>query len=545
MNLLGTPNASEKFRFEDLELSFPDAYRGQYFLTPLKKEAERLFRAISTERMVAANAPNLIEPFFSSLIEELDQLILPIVIHEISIAREMNLLKGNSPGARYESFFVDEKSLMFTNSARSLICRYPILFKMLDGAIQNAVQCAIQCVSHLIQDFRLLQDNGFVHEIDSLQSLDLVGKSDPHMQNRTFLLTFASGKKIIHKSVDLFADQLFGQFILKLSLPPPYNLRTMRVIPKSHDYGWMEYISYQSCETHQQIRDFYKRAGALTAVADCLNYSDGHFENVIALGQYPILLDGETLFQNYAAPERKKHQKKNLLGTSLIQKPPPREMLIGYSAAFQTLPTTLLEVVFPFALNDHTDQIELHYRGTRNETALNCPSMGNQYYTIHTFIQEFIEGFSFAFDQIKIKKQELLSDVNWWDNVAQVKSRTVLRDTLAYYYLLRRIQRPEACISEITMRNILESKLGETPYTSYEINELMQINIPYFYHYPGQRDLHQGNVKKHRYFLKTGIECLKEQLEEWDENYKQFSIKILEKHLPSTPLTGELAYYKL
>ena len=64
MNLLGTPNASEKFRFEDLELSFPDAYRGQYFLTPLKKEAERLFRAISTERMVAANAPNLIEPFF-------------------------------------------------------------------------------------------------------------------------------------------------------------------------------------------------------------------------------------------------------------------------------------------------------------------------------------------------------------------------------------------------------------------------------------------------------------------------------------------------
>ena len=75
----------------------------------------------------------------------------------------------------------------------------------------------------------------------------------------------------------------------------------------------------------------------------------------------------------------------------------------------------------------------------------------------------------------------ILSDTEWWDRVAKVKSHTVLRETMAYCYLLRRIQRPEACISEATMRNILEAKLGNTLYTAYEIEDLMRVNVPYFY----------------------------------------------------------------
>jgi lantibiotic modifying enzyme len=155
-----------------------------------------------------------------------------------------------------------------------------------------------------------------------------------------------------------------------------------------------------------------------------------------------------------------------------------------------------------------------------------------------------IEGFSFAFDYIKKQVPRILSDTECWDRVAKVKSRTVLRETMAYCYLLRRIQRSEACISEATMRNILEAKLGNTPYTAYEIEDLMKINVPYFYQYPGERHLYQGDGKKHPYlFLKSGIEALKEQFLNWNEEYRAHAIEILKKHLPSTPVLGELTYY--
>jgi lantibiotic modifying enzyme len=198
-------------------------------------------------------------------------------------------------------------------------------------------------------------------------------------------------------------------------------------------------------------------------------------------------------------------------------------------------------VVFPFALKDQTDEMELRYRGLKDEKSHNCPAIKGKYFTIHDFIEDLIEGFSFAFDHIKKQISQILADTAWWDRVAEVKSRTVLRETMAYCYLLRRIQSPEGCMSEVTMKNILEAKLGDTPYTAYEIEDLLRANVPYFYQYPGERHLYQGNGEKHPYlFLKSGVEALKEQLINWNEEYKLHSIAILKNHLPSTPVLGEL-----
>jgi lantibiotic modifying enzyme len=536
------PAIAKKLSFEDISLELPDVFRGQYFIESLEKESKHLISFLNTGQLTVSSLEALLKPFFSSLAEGIDQMILPVITHEMAIAKAIGTLRGEDGKARYESFFVDGGE--YTSTARSILLRYSCLFKMTDTVIQSTLKSALDCLVHLMHDLSLLKESFFIENQDVLESLGILGKSDPHLGHRTFLLRFQSGKMVIHKSVDLSADQLYVEFLQKLELPHPYNLKNMRVIPIGHEYGWIEYIDYRECADIQQIKNFYRRAGVLVAVADCLNYTDGHFENLIAAGEYPILLDGETLFQNYVIPERKEYQKKNLLATSLVQKPPSGEMEMGYAAAFQAPPINHFEVVFPFVLNDQTSEIELHYRGLKDEKSHNCPAIGGKYFTIHDFIEELIEGFSFAFDHIKKQVSRILSDVEWWDRVAKVKSRTVLRETMAYCYLLRRIQRPEACISEATMRNVLEAKLGNTPYTAYEIEDLMKINVPYFYQYPGERHLYQGDGKKHPYlFLKSGIEALKEQFLNWNEEYRAHAIEILKKHLPSTPVLGELTYY--
>jgi lantibiotic modifying enzyme len=540
--LLDQPAISKKILFKDIPLEFPDVFRGQYFIESLEKESKHLISFLNTRQFTSSPLEILLKPFFSSFAKEIDQIILPVISHEVAIARDIDALSGVDGKARYENFFVNESG--YTNRARSIPLRYPLLFKMMDTVIQSTLKSALDCLVHLMHDLSLLKENFFIEKNDFLEFLDILGKSDPHLGHRTFLLRFQSGKRVIHKSVDLSADQLYGEFLQTLELPFPYNLKNMRVIPKGHEYGWIEYIAYHECNSIQQIKNFYRRAGVLVAVADCLNYTDGHFENLIAAGEYPILLDGETLFQNYSIPERKEYQKKNLLATSLVQKPPSGEMEMGYASAFQAPPINHFEVVYPFVLKDQTDEIELHYRGLKDDASHNCPAIGEKYFTIHNFIEDLIEGFSFAFDHIKKQVPRILSDTEWWKQVAKVKSRTVLRETMAYCYLLRRIQRPEACISEATMRNILEAKLGNTFYTNYEIEDLMRVNIPYFYQYPGEKYLYQGDGKKHSYlFLKSGIEVLKEQFLNWNEAYKIHSIEILKKQLSSTPVIGELTYY--
>lgn len=539
---IGQPAIIKELSFEDIPLEFPDVFRGQYFIESLEKGSKNLISFLNTRQLIVSSLEILLKPFFSSLAEGIDQMILPAITNEMAISREIGALHGEDSKVRYESFFI--KGLEYTYTAKSIPLRYPLLFKMIDTVIQSTLKSALDCLVHLMHDLSLLKENAFIKMDDCLTSFDILGKSDPHLGHRTFLLCFQSGKMVIHKSVDLSADQLYVEFLQKLELPHPYDLKNMRVIPKGNEYGWIEYIEYRECTDTQQIKNFYRRAGALVAIADSLNYTDGHFENLIAAGEYPILLDGETLFQNYVIPERKEYQKKNLLATSLIQKPPSGIMEMGYAAAFQAPPINHFEVVFPFVLKDQTDEIELHYRGLKDEKSHNCPAIGGKYFTIHNFIEELIEGFSFAFDHIKKQVPRILSNAEWWDRVAKVKSRTVLRETMAYCYLLRRIQRPEACITEATMRNILESKLGNTPYTAYEIEDLMKVNVPYFYQYPGDRHLYQGDGKKHPYrFLKSGIESLKEQFLNWNEEYKAHSIEILKKHLPSTPVLGELTYY--
>jgi len=533
---------SKKISFADISLEFPDVFRGQYFIETLELASEKLISFLNTEKLKTFSKEIFLRLFFSSLSELLDQMILPIAVHEIEIAREMGALFGKDRYARYESFFVDGAG--YTPFARSIPKRYPLIFKMTDSVIHCSVKSALNCLVHLMQDFPLLQQHGFVRKDDALDFLDILGKSDPHLSHHTFLIRLRSGKQVIHKSVDLSGDELYVEFLRKLELPSPYDLKSMRVVPIGHEYGWIEYIDYQECDSIQQIKSFYRRAGVLVAVADCLNYTDGHFENLISVGAYPILIDGETFFQNYTIPERKEYQKKNLLATSLVQKPPSEELEMGYAAAFQAPPINHFEVVFPFALKDQTDEIELHYRGLKDEKSHNCPAIKGKYFTIHHFIEEFIEGFSFAFDHIKKHVPRILSDRRWWDKVAQVKSRSILRETMAYYYLLRRMQRPEACINEATMKNILEAKLGDTPYTAYEIKDLMSVNIPYFYQVPGKRHLFQGDGKKYPYlFLKSGVEALKQQFLNWNEEYKTHSVEILKKHLPSTPVLGELTYY--
>ena len=110
------------------------------------------------------------------------------------------------------------------------------------------------------------------------------------------ILDFAGGPKIVYKPKDL---QNRGNLSGVHSVAEPkalvLSLRTTRVLVRD-GYGYVEYIAHQGCETVDQFKNFYRRAGMQLCLLYALQATDFHNENVIACGDYPVLVDLEALF---------------------------------------------------------------------------------------------------------------------------------------------------------------------------------------------------------------------------------------------------------
>lgn len=69
-------------------------------------------------------------------------------------------------------------------------------------------------------------------------------------------------------------------------------------------YGYTEYVEARSCADAGEVRTYYVRAGALLAMLHVLRACDVHYENLIANGPFPTVIDGEALL----VPQRRGRQ---------------------------------------------------------------------------------------------------------------------------------------------------------------------------------------------------------------------------------------------
>ena len=66
------------------------------------------------------------------------------------------------------------------------------------------------------------------------------------------------------------------------------------------EYGWSEFISYYQCNSDSDVDNFYCRLGMQLAILYILEGTDFHYENIIACGEHPVLIDLESLFRPHS-----------------------------------------------------------------------------------------------------------------------------------------------------------------------------------------------------------------------------------------------------
>jgi type 2 lantibiotic biosynthesis protein LanM len=505
-------------------MQFQDVFRAQYFISKLQSEINNAIERLGGNNFFKESIEKILLHFSSELLIELDQHILPSIAFEINKAKLKGQLIGKTAEERYKSFFVDEKK--FTSNAQIFLKKYPFLIELLDELIEQTYCSLFEFVQRFHRDFSEICKKFNLSSNIKIKNISPLFGADRHCKKQGVLITFETGKKIIYKPVDLSPEILYFEFIQFLSLQYPYDQKCPNVLPMLN-YGWIEYIDYIPCQNKLEVELFYKRFGVLLAIADALNYTDGHHENLIASGPYPILIDCETLFQNYEIPVI---SQKNILSTQLIQKNVKKSTPI-YSA-LQASSELKIECLQTHALNDRTDEILIRYRGIRSSKCHHRPTLYNAECCPVEHKNQIVEGYRFAYHYISSNINMILNHDSWWTNITLAKSRIVIRETMTYLYLIRKIQQPQRMTSKEKARKFLSKKLSSTPYSDYEIDDLLSLNIPYFYQIPGKRHLYDGRGYEYKnVFSKTAIEILRDLFLERSETKLDFDCKIISKNL--------------
>jgi type 2 lantibiotic biosynthesis protein LanM len=234
------------------------------------------------------------QTFLENIVPELlFQMSKPVVL-EMHIARLLGHLHGETSEERFTNF---ARQLSREEKILPLLARYPVLARQLVMTIDQWTYYASEFLAHLCADWHTIRTT-FTPESDpGLLVKVQAGAGDRHRNGRSVLvLQFRSGMQLLYKPKPLAVDVHFQELLTWLNdhgANPP--LRTLKLLDRG-DYGWSEFVVATPCISQNEVTRFYERQGSYLALLYVLRAGDLHNENVIAVGEYPIIVDLETLF---------------------------------------------------------------------------------------------------------------------------------------------------------------------------------------------------------------------------------------------------------
>ncbi|HUQ61798.1 type 2 lanthipeptide synthetase LanM family protein [Lentzea sp.] len=374
-----------------------------------------------------------------------------------------------------------------------LFHRYPVLARLLGQACEQAVSAHRELTDRFARDRHKIVDGVFDGRDPGALVSIRTGLGDPHQQGRTVaVLTFDSGAGLVHRPRPVGLHARFATQLEWFSTRTGIDFRTPRLLD-GHGYGWLEYIEHEPCADVAGVAEFYRRLGALIALLYALDGTDMHYENLIACGDQPVLVDVETLFHPTLAPDtdpatlalvRSVHR------TALLP-----HVLLGDNGAADVsgvggdhgVPSPLDVVDWADA---GTDRMRLVRRPRESSGARNRPVLGGQHAEPADYQDSLLAGFRAGYDAIVAHRDELLRLVR---TAADDEVRFIPRATRQYARLLDESTHPSVLVDALDRDLAFGVLVVDDPLLDrlvpFEVSDLWRGDVPLFTCRPGSRDL--------------------------------------------------------
>lgn len=489
---------------------------------------------IQTQRVLPIDPGMINAVLFADLPQQLLMRLNRTMVLELHVARLQGLLSGDTAEARFHSFV---ELLRQRETTLALFQEYPVLARELTMCIDRWATGSLEFLQHLCSDWQAIQTT-FSPEKDPGVLVHVNGGSgDLHRGGRSVLIAeFSSGFRVVYKPRSLAVDRHFQELLAWLNMRgahPPF--RTVATLERG-THGWVEFVSAQPCSSVDEVQRFYERQGAYLALLYALEATDFHFENLIAAGEHPILVDLEALF--HPRPEESALRRADLPAHKTMAHSVLRVGLLPQhhwsNAESVGIDLSGLGDVAgqftPHAVSSWEGAGTDEMRFTRKRMAMpggrHRPTLEGTKIDVLAYNAAIVAGFTTLYGLLLKHRAELLSDGGPLARFVSDEVRVVARSTRTYERLLEESFHPDVLRDALDRDRLLDRLwvgVVRQPYLTQVIpaerEDLLRGDIPLFTTRPNSRDLWtSSNDRIADFFDASGIALVHRRLQQLSDD---------------------------
>ena len=501
------------------------------------------------------DVPRAVHALFANLPQQLLGIIQKPMVLELNAARLEGTLEGNTPAERFTHF---TERLRRAEIALQLFAEYPVLARRVVTCIDHWLHFSAEFLEHLAEDweqiaalFNLGSQCGVLVEASA-------GAGDTHRQGRSVVLTrFENGARLVYKPRSMAVDKHFQDLIDWVNhqgAAPP--LRSLKILD-GKDHGWAEFMHTAGCQSREEVFRFYERQGEYLALLYILEATDFHFENLLACGEHPILVDLEALFHPWVyAMELKqpdismvsRTKARSVLRIGLL----PRRSgshdghrgvdLSGLGAMAGQVSDNILQWA-----GSGTDEMAAVKQPFRMPGGHNRPSIEGAEVDVQQYTEPIISGFVRMYELLRGHREQLLAKDGPLERFAHDDVRVVVRATRGYGVLLSQSLHPDYLRDALDLDRLLDQLWAGVEDNSHllrvigaERRDLLQGDVPIFTTSPASRDLFSSTGDRiDAVFEKTGMELAREKVRGLSEEDRRRQVWFIGASLATLDLAAE------
>ncbi|HSK46644.1 MAG TPA: type 2 lanthipeptide synthetase LanM family protein [Coriobacteriia bacterium] len=436
----------------------------------------------------------------------LPELLLPIIartlVLELNLRRMRGELTGDTPRARFRNF---GQQLQNPDDACAILREYPVLGRRIVEALGSWARVSLELFKHLLTDWKDLVAR-FAPDGDPGTLADVQWhKGDRHRRGQSVaVVATTSGLRVVYKPRSLAADVHFQELLVWLNHRgnhPPFP--ALKILDRGA-YGWVEFVEFRECQSVDEVRRFYERQGAYLALLYVLEATDVHFDNSIACGEYPFLVDLETLFhpRTKSTPAPLDPASAALRTSVLrIDMLPHRSFASGMEegidlSAIGGAPGQASPFPIPTWQAVGTDEMRLHDDRPLTTERQNRPMLGGKKVDPEDFAESLASGFAAMYRTLREHRDALIADDGPLTRFTNDETRVVLRPTAVYASLRQASYHPDV-LRDAVDRDALFGWLWLTTNIDFDLAkvavfeaaDLRDGDIPLFCTHPGSADI--------------------------------------------------------
>ena len=423
------------------------------------------------------------------LLEQLVSLHQDVLMEEFTIWRQNNVvnlsdLSQFTEGRTniYDEFIAinlkDEYSILYS--------KYPVLKILAGTIISNWIESTNIFYVNVINDWDGLIECGLL-EPDTLCISDILcGLSDNHNNGKcVFIIETDKGQRVVYKPRDVSCEYSFNKLLKYLNQTfDCFSHKTFIVLSQT-DHGWCETVNRESCESRNDLIEYYSHLGSIIALIYILGGTDFHNENIIASGNRPVVIDLETII---SPNNTSKLSAGGLFVSGLL--PIWNQYNSGeyqYSGGIGGVADLSKAPSYTAYKCINTNSMMCYQKGSHISVLSNSPVLDSVQQGPSEFIDDILVGFEKTYRHIALNKSHYEKIIPQLFHDARI--RIVIRDTEFYSEVIQKSLNSKLFMNTTNWRDSLRANLSGIAVRNLsnqnlllmkELEQISRLDIPYF-----------------------------------------------------------------